>query len=304
MVCRWKSFPTLTAALGLALVGCGWVGVPTARAGGIVVSGSFGPNGDVGFVNSPPNLSISFGGDGQGQIAQMDGFVNIAGQNLNNNGTGFGTSAQMTYVGSSETIANTSGTNLLAYSFSASQPNADQLLLTYTYTNISGGNLSGLQFMPYVNPFFGSSVPDDYATVTGTTSTISTTGPQTYQVGDANSSTLFTNVLFGTLDNTNSTTNPPTLGTNVAMALGFTVNTLAVGHSVTFDVLLSDNESSIGSLAITDQNPNFPGDMLTLSGSVPEPSAIVLLGLGSMGALAGGVVARRKRARATEAHTA
>ena len=302
MSCRsQKSCLTLSVGLGFALAIYGWAGSPLARAGGIVVSGSFGPNGDVGFVNSPPNLSISFGADGQGQISQMDGFVNIAGQNLNNNGTGFGTSAQMTYVGSSETIANSSGTNLLAYSFSALQPNADQLLLTYTYTNISGGTLSSLQFMPYVNPFFGSTVPDDYATVTGTTSTISSAGPQTYQVGDANTSTLFTNVLFGTLDNTNGTTNPPTLGTNVAMALGFTFDSLAATKSVTFDVLLSDNESSIGSLgslAITDLNPNYPGDMLTLSGFVvPEPSAIVLLGLGSMGALAGGVVARRRRAR-------
>jgi hypothetical protein len=305
MSCRWQSVPTLTAALGLALAGCGWVGSPTAHAGGIVVSGSFGPNGDVGFVNSPPNLSIAFGADGQGQIAQMDGFVNVAGLNLNNSGSGFGTSAQMTYVGSSETIANANtGANVLAYSFSESQPNADQLVLTYQYTNISGGTLSGLQFMPYVNPFFGSTVPNDYATVTGTTSAISSKGPQTFQVGDSSSSTIFTNVLFGTLDNTNGTTNPPTPGTNVAMALGFTVNSLANMQSVTFIVMLSDNFTSIGSLAITDENPMYPGDFLTLSGLVPEPSAIVLLALGSMSVLTGSVVARRRRALGTQVQPA
>jgi hypothetical protein len=301
MSCRSQSFPTLAAALGVALAACGWVGSPTAQAGGIVVSGSFGPNGDVGFVNSPPNLSIAFGGDGQGEIAQMDGFVNVAGLNLNNSGSGFGTSAQMTYVGSSETIATTGGANVLAYSFSESQPNADQLLLTYQYTNISGGTLSGLQFMPYVNPFFGSTTPEDFATVTGTTSAISSQGPQTFQAGDSSSSTVFTNVLFGTLDNTNGTTNPPTLGTNVAMALGFTVDTLANTKTVTFEVLLSDNGASIGSLGITDENPLYPGDTLTLSGfAVPEPSAIVLLGLGSVSVLMSwGAGVRRRRASAT-----
>jgi hypothetical protein len=296
MMCRSRrSLPTLTVGLGLAVAALGWAGSPLVRAGGIVVSGSFGPNGDVGFVNSPPDLSISFGADGQGQIAQMDGFINVAGENLNNSGSGFGTSAQLTYGPPPG----------LAYTFGASQPNSDQLVLTYEFTNNTGASLPGFQFMSYVNPFFGSTVPDDYATVTGTTSTISAQGPQTFQVGDSSNSTIFTNVLFGTLDNTNSTTNPPTDGTNVAMALGFSPGTLAIGQTVTFEVLLSDNGTSIGSLAITDQNPLYPGDTLTVSGLVvPEPSGFVLLGLGFLGALLIGVMFGRKQASGTAGQSA
>ena len=124
-------------------------GSPPARAD-IVVQGSFGPNGDVGFVNSPPSLSITFGGDGQGQIAQMDGFINVAGQDLNNSGSGFGTSAQLTYGPPPG----------LAYTFSASQPTADQLLLTYQFVNNTGSSLSGFQFIPYVNPFLRHDQPE------------------------------------------------------------------------------------------------------------------------------------------------
>ncbi len=290
MSCRSrKIFPIPSLGLGLVVAVLGCAGSPPARAG-IVVSGSFGPNGDVGFVNSPPDLSITFGSDGQGMIAQMDGFINVAGQNLNNSGSGFGTSAQLTYGPPAG----------LAYTFSASQPTADQLLLTYQFVNNTGSSLSGFQFMPYVNPFFGTTNPDDFATVSGSTATNPLLGPSTYQVGDSSNSTIFTNVLFGTLDDSNGTTNPPTEGTNVAMALGFSISTLAVGQSIGFQVLLSDNGSSIGSLALTDQNPGYPGDTLTVSGqAIPEPSGIVLLGLGSLGALTMGVWFQRKPAPGT-----
>jgi len=283
-----KNVPKLTHLLGLVFAVIGWTGSPPARAG-IVVDGSFGPNGDVGFVNSPPTLSITFGGDSQGQIAQMDGFINVAGQNLNN-GSGFGTSAQLTFGPPSG----------LSFSFSASQPTSDQLLLTYQFVNNTGASLPGFQFLPYVNPFFGSTNPDDFATVSGATATNPSAGPSSFQVGDSSNSTIFTNVSFGTLDNSNGTTDPPTAGTNVAMALGFSAGTLGVGQTITFQVLLSDDGTSIGSLALTDQNPGYPGDTLTVSGvqvgAVPEPSGIILLGLGSLGVLTAGVLSRCNRA--------
>ena len=87
-----KSFPTRSLGLGLVLAVLGWAGASPVRAG-IVITGSFGPNGDLGFVNSPPDLSISFGSDGQGQIAQMDGFVDATNAPASWNTSGFGTSA-------------------------------------------------------------------------------------------------------------------------------------------------------------------------------------------------------------------
>ncbi len=290
MSCRSRNrFPRLILGLGLVLAVVGWAGCPPIQAG-IVVSGSFGPNGDLGFVNSPTSLAITFGGDGMGQIAQMDGFVNVAGQNLSNSGLGFGTSAQLTFGPPAG----------LAYNFSESQPTPDQLLLTYQFVNNTGSSLSGFQFMPYVNPSFGATTPNDYGTVAGSTNSNPFLGPSTYQIGDANNSTIFTNVLFGSLDNTNSATYPPTPGTNVAMALGFTVTTLGVGQIATFQVLLSDDGSSIGGLALTDQNSGYPGDTLTMSGrAIPEPPGIILLGLGSLGAFTAYALVRPKGVRGT-----
>ena len=174
----------------------------------------------------------------------------------------------------------------LAYNFSFTQPTPDQLLLTYQFINNGPMALTGFQFMAYVNPFFGTTNPEDYATVAGSLATSPGLGPQNYQVGDSSSSNIFTNLLFGTLDDTNGAPTPVP-GTNVAMAIGFNLGTLAVGQGTFARILLSDDGTSIGSLAITDQNPLYPGDSLTMSG-VPEPSGIVLLGIGSLGRLTAG----------------
>src|SRR6185437_7277842 len=105
--------------------------------------------------------------------------------------------------------------------------------------------LTDFQFMPYVNPVFGTTNPDDYATVAGSLASRPGLGPQSYQVGDSSSSTIFTNVLFGTLDDTNGAPSPSP-GTNVAMALGFDFGTLDVGESTFVRVMLSDDGTSIG----------------------------------------------------------
>ena len=54
----------------------------------------------------------------------------------------------------------------LSYSFSSSQPTADQLLLTYQFANISGAALPGFQFLQYTDPDVGSGLGES-ATVNG-----------------------------------------------------------------------------------------------------------------------------------------
>ena len=51
--------------------------------------------------------------------------------------------------------------------------------------------------------------------------------------------------------------------------------------------LLSDNGSTLGNFSITQYDPDYPGDSLTVSASVvPEPPSLVLLSLGSFLGLA------------------
>lgn len=242
----------------------------------IIVSGNFDASGDVGFVNSPPNLSVTFG-DGQGSIYQLDGFVNVAGQDYNNDGTGFGTSADLSY-GSPPGVA---------YTFNATQPDADQLLLSYRFVNNTGSVLPGFQFLFFADPDIGPNFADESATVAGAPTPAGPgPGPQSYEIGDPSSRTIFTDLEFGTLNDVNSET-PGNPG-DVSEALGFTNGALGAGQSAEFQVLLSDDGSSMGSLALTQNDPVYPQDMLTLSGegvsNVPEPTlswTVVLLAIGA-----------------------
>jgi hypothetical protein len=252
---------------------------PLVASADIVVNGSFGPNGDVGFVTSPPSLGITFGAAGQGSIFQMDGFVNATGHDF---GGGSGVSAD---------LANGSPTGL-AYSFSASQPTAAQLLLSYSFTNTSGTALSGLQFLYFVDPDIGANFADETATTHGS---IGTGFPNvtSFQVGDPSLSTIFTNLTNGTLSNVNEL--PSGTPGDVSMALGFNVGTLGVGQSTGFQVLLSDDGSHLGGFYISQQDPIFTGDTLTVSGlAVPEPASWISLTIGGAFPLA---YALRRRAR-------
>jgi hypothetical protein len=271
----------------MAVVAGIWLrGISTTRAA-IVVSGSFGPNGDVGFVNSSPDLSISFGQDGQGSIYQLDGFVNVAGENLNNTGSGFGTSADLSYGAPTG----------VSYQFSAAQPTADQLLLSYQFKNTSGAVLPGFQFLSFVDGDIGPNFADESAIAAGIRGTGGIGSSATsFQVGDPSSSTLFTNLLFGTLDNTNAF--PPPASGDVSTGLGFTFGDLAPGQSVGFEILLSDDGSTLGLFALTQTDPVFITDTLTVSGSivsVPEPTMAGVIALACLPLL----VQRHRRAKAT-----
>jgi hypothetical protein len=249
---------------------------PITARGDIVVNGSFGPNGDVGFVTSPPNLSITFGVQSMGSIYQMDGFVNAPGQDL---GSGPGVSAD---------LANGSPTGI-GYTFGESQPTAHQLLLNYNFTNNTGVALPGFQFLYFVDPDIGPNFADETATLKGT---LGTPSPSSFQIGDPSLSSIFTNLLAGTLNNVNGL--PPGTPGDVSIALGFSTGTLAVGATASFDVLLSDDGSSLGNFSITQNDPVFTSDFLTVSGiAVPEPSTWALLTVGGTITL----ISRARRSR-------
>jgi len=248
--------------------------MPLGARADVVVSGSFGPNGDVGFVHSPPGLSITFGNDNMGSIFQMDGFVNASNINWSGGVTGSdpnGTSGQLT-------DGPPAG---IGYNFMATQPTVHELLLNYTFHN-TGPDAQGFQFMYYVDPDTG--LGNEWATSAGTAGF----GLTTYQVGDPQSSSIFFNLDNGTLNNVNDYPSMSQTG-NVAMALGFSFGDFAPGNTAAFQVLLSDDGSKIGSFSLTDHTV----DLLTLSGQivVPEPSSFVLFGAG----LAALVIAYRKR---------
>lgn len=101
----------------------------------ITVNGSFGPNGDVGFPNSPPGLSITFGTAAQsGAVYQMDGFVHATGVDF---GNGAGVSRQLM----------DGPPPGLDYLFQASQPTPNQLKLSYLFTNNTGMALPDFEFL-------------------------------------------------------------------------------------------------------------------------------------------------------------
>jgi PEP-CTERM motif len=264
-------------------------GAARARAD-IVVTGSFGPFGDVGF--NPGGPTITLGPTGAGSLFQLDGFINVTGQNLNN-GSGFGTSAQLSFGPAAN----------IGYVFSASQPTVHQLLLNYSFTNNTGASLPGFQFLSFADADVGSAAFDrEFATVAGTPG-VPSNAPTSFQADDPTLGTVFTNVANGALNNTNSSsvTNP----IDVATALGFKLAALAPGLTANFQVLLSDDGSSLAGINLIQQNVdgiNFPG-LFTMSGRtlsvVPEPGSLTLLTLGSVGALVRRWIRKRKKSDAT-----
>jgi hypothetical protein len=263
-----KSFQTVAAFLSAALA---------AHASIIVSGGGFGANGDLGFVASPP-VAVSFGqGAGSGTLYQMDGFLNVAGGDL---GYGTGVSAQLTNGAPSG----------IGFTFSAAQPTANTLLLTYTFVNQTLNPFPGFEFLWFADPDIGDNFADETASVNGTG------GPNSFQAGDpVTSSIFFTGLLHGALNNVND--NPAGTPGDVSLALGFQHAAFAANGSAVFQVLLSDNGTHLENFFITQNDPVNTTDSLTVSGQVvPEPAGWLLAGSGLL-ALAARYRKRRKSIR-------
>lgn len=280
-LCQRSTWMAATLAIA-SLLGTG------SASADIVVGGSFSPTGDVGFVNSPPGLSIGFGNGnglgvaGNGSVFQLDGFIAADGQNWSNNGSGSGTSAQLSF-------GIPSGIGFAFNSFST----AHTLMLDYTFVNNTGADLSNFQFMLYVDPDIGDDTTNEWVAPTGTLAATAF-DPSTFQVGDPSLSSIFTNLMAGTLNNANDFPDSSTLG-DVSLALGFSKANFASGSVFEVRILLADDGQSIGSFSLTQNDPDFPDDSLTISGisAVPEPSSLVLV---SIGLVATVLVRRRSRA--------
>lgn len=249
-------FATLVAA-GLMIGACG-----VARADFVFTP--FGPNGEGGFVNGQ---DLTFGTEGT--AFEIDAFLNVAGQDLN--GADLGTSRRLSE-------GPQPGFGLI---FGVAQPSPSRLTLNYQISNNTGATLTGVQSLFFINADIDADFTDEFATILG--APIS----QTFQADDPTFGTIGVNLANGTLSNTNNV--PSTSPNDVSLALGFSVGTLLPGESVSALIFLSDSNAFLAGLRLVQQDVVLT-DTLIASGSfmiVPEPGALILLGLGSVVMLAG-----------------
>lgn len=252
----------VAAFAALALLG---FGLGESRAD-ITLAGVFGPYGDIGIAPTSPNVTVNFGAAGQGSITELNAYLNVPGVDF---GGGKGVSADLS-------SGSPSG---IGYAFSETQPTVHQLLLNYKFTNNTGAALPGFQFLQYTDADIGPNFTDESATVNGLANK-GGTNPHTFQVGDPNLSSIFTNLGAGTLNNANDFPSFTRAG-DVATAIGFYHQGIGVGESVNFQVLLSDNGSTLGNFSITQNDPIYRSDSLTISAfTVPEPSSWLLMAAG------------------------
>jgi hypothetical protein len=234
----------------------------------------FGSRGEGGEVN---DQSLLFGNGGS--VYELQGFVNVAGRDLN--GGEIGTSAQL--------AANPLPAGLSLEFAAALSGDRGDLMLTYTFANNSSAVFPQLWFGLFVDADIDSEFYDSEAGSTLGSLGGGTGGPQPdaweidepgYVFGD-----IWDHLLLRSLDNTNSVTSHAP--DDVSMALAFELGDLLPGQLVRVTAMLSDQEHLLGSFALRQFDPfGDSADTLTFSGAafvVPEPGSLPLAAMGLLG---------------------
>ncbi len=229
-----------------------------------ITFGPFGPNGEGGSKNGQ-TMSIGSGGS----VFELDGFLNIAGMDLN--GSQYGVSAQ---------LSRDSLPAGLGYSFTnyLSSDHAD-LVLSYTFTNTSSTVFSNLYFFVLLDPEIDEQTNtffNEYGVISGMPGLHGFDANQ-WQIDepDFQTGTLLKNIFLGALNGSNSV--PPSAVNDVAMSLGFSLENLNPGAGSTVLAQISQQGDALGSFLLA-QHDSDPASttVITLSGIIP--SLLVLKG--------------------------
>lgn len=216
----------------------------------------FGLRGEGGSRNGQ-SFTIGTGGT----VYELDSFVYVDGFDLN--GTNSGTSARLS------TDAVPTG---LTWSFDAAlSPDSTDVLLTYSFTNESGGTFSDLRILVFLdaeidevsNTFF-----NEYGEISGAAGAGRwDSNPDYWQIDEPGfaEGTLYGNLLAGALSNSNAV--PETAPDDVSMALGFALGTLRPGQSRSARVLVSEDAGTRGTPTLVHRDVD-PGSetFITVSG--------------------------------------
>ncbi len=227
---------------------------------------SFGPNGEGGAVNGQ-DFTVGVGG----VVFELDAFVNIAGEDLN--GPASGTSAQLSID------ALPAG---LDFTFSSALSDGDtDLTLTYEFTNNTGGDITGLKFLPFLDAEIDESVNtffNEFAEISGVLGT-----GQEFEVDEPGFlfGDIFDNLLDGNLDNTNALPSGSEDDVAMGLAFGFSVD-LKPGDKAVIEVLISEDGGQLGTFSITqrDSDPNstttitFSGEATLISPPSPADTQV------------------------------
>lgn len=215
----------------------------------------------------PPGEASAFTLGSGGAVEELEGFVSVGG------------ATPATQLSTGTLPAGLS----LAFSQSLS-PDSSDVLLRYDFTNTGLDPLASLTFVSFVDAEIDEAVNtffNEYAETSGALA-----AGQAYEVDEPGfgfvPGDIYDNALAASLDGINSV--PFATPDDVSMALSFVLNALAPGQVARFELMLSQDGSTLGGFSIAQKDAaTGPTTVITFSGAaaiVPEPGTALLLGVG------------------------